>query len=199
MKALAKASDPMTPPAAALLEFFYPIHYKLGMTLEDVLRRGQLTRKQVAILWLLRSEGGPEHRLPRKEIERLLTTWLEVTGSAITKALRAMARPPLNLVRLVEDPHSGREKLVSLTAKGEQFLLSMIEAGQQYIQEIATHLSEEELRAGIHFLSQVTDALEYMRAARATEESNVGKGRTRRRPPAVDAQATNVNSPVLTG
>jgi DNA-binding MarR family transcriptional regulator len=170
MKAVAKALDPLMTPAAELLEFFYPIHYKLGMTLEDVLRRGQLTRKQVAILWLLRSEGGPEHRLPRKEIERLLTTWLEVTGSAITKALRAMARPPLNLVKLVEDPHSGREKLVSLTAKGEQFLLSMIEAGQQYVQEIADHLSEEELRAGIHFLSQVTAALEQIRVTREARD-----------------------------
>lgn len=175
MKAIAKALDTTTPPAAELLEFFYPIHYKLGMTLEDALRRGQLTRKQVAILWLIRSEGGPEHCLPRKEIERLLTTWLEVTGSAITKALRAMARPPLNLVRLVEDPHSGREKLVSLTAKGEQFLLSMIEAGQQYVQEIANHLSEEELRAGIHFLSQVTAALAQIRATREAQDEGAKK------------------------
>lgn len=166
MKAIAKALDtPLTP--AALLEFFYPIHYKLGMTLEDALRGGQLTRKQVAILWLIRSEGGPEYRMPRKEIERLLTTWFEISGSAITKALRSMARPPLSLVKLVEDPRSGREKLVLLTAKGEQFLLSMIEAGQQYIQEIANHLSAEDLHAGIRFLSQITAALEQVRTERA--------------------------------
>jgi DNA-binding MarR family transcriptional regulator len=180
MKAIAKALDTTLTPAA-LLEFFYPIHYKLGMTLEDALRGGQLTRKQVAILWLIRSEGGPDRRMPRKEIERLLTTWLEVTGSAITKALRAMARPPLNLVKLVEDPHSGREKLVLLTAKGEQFLLSMLEAGQQYIQEIANHLSEEELRSGIHFLSQITAALEQVRTERASNVRTQRPAHTRAR------------------
>ncbi|MCS6924544.1 MAG: MarR family winged helix-turn-helix transcriptional regulator [Candidatus Binatia bacterium] len=166
-------------PAAALLEFFYPIHYKLGMALEDVLRRGQLTRKQVAILWLIRAEGGPERRMPRKEIERLLTTWFEISGSAITKALRAMARPPLQLVKLVEDPHSAREKLVLLTPKGEQFLLAMIEAGQQYIQQIAVHLSEADLCAGIRFLSQVTAVLEQMRDVRKASDTKGRRGSPR--------------------
>ncbi len=45
-------------PAAELLELFYPVHYKGGMALEDAMRRGQLTRKQVAILWLIRVEGS---------------------------------------------------------------------------------------------------------------------------------------------
>lgn len=165
MKVGAQALD-TTAAAAQLLEFFYPIHYKLGMTLEDTLRRGQLSRKQVAILWLIRAEGGPERCMPRKVIERQLATWFEISGSAITKALRAMARPPLNLVKLLEDPHSGREKRVILTAKGEQFLLSMIEAGQHYIQEIADQLTEADLRAGVHFLSQVTAALERVRTQR---------------------------------
>lgn len=168
MKAIAHATVTPAAPATALLEFFYPIHYKLGMTLEDALRKGQLTRKQVAILWLIRSEGEDGRRMPRKEIERLLTTWLEVTGSAITKALRSMARPPLNLVKLIEDPRSGREKLVILTTKGEQFLLAMIEEGQAYIQQIANHLSDADLQAGIRFLSQVTAALEQMRVERTT-------------------------------
>lgn len=176
MTAIAKESAAALAPAAALLEFFYPIHYKLGMALEDVLRRGQLTRKQVAILWLIRAEGGPERRMPRKEIERLLTTWFEISGSAITKALRAMARPPLQLVKLVEDPHSAREKLVLLTPKGEQFLLAMIEAGQQYIQQIAVQLSDADLRAGIRFLSQVTAVLEQMRDSHKPPGLKRGRG-----------------------
>nr|AMK59200.1 MarR family transcriptional regulator [uncultured bacterium UPO45] len=199
MKAIAQASATPASSATALLEFFYPIHYKLGMTLEDVLRKGQLTRKQVAILWLIRSEGQEGRRMPRKEIERLLTTWLEVTGSAITKALRGMARPPLNLVKLIEDPRSGREKLVMLTAKGEQFLLSMMEEGQHYIQQIANHFSEADLQAGIRFLSQVTAALEQVRVERATETGDAGKGRTRRRTPVVDGQAPCAGSLALTG
>ena len=94
---------------AELLELFYPVHYKGGMALEDAMRDGQLTRRQVAILWLIRSEGERGRRMARKEIERLLTTWFEISSSAITKALRSMARPPLSLLQVREDPQSGRE------------------------------------------------------------------------------------------
>src|SRR6266851_6686459 len=118
-------------PAAVLLEFFYPFHYKGGMALEDALRCGQLSRKQVAILWLIRSEGEQGKRMRRKDIERLLQTWFEVSSSAITKALRGMSRPPLGLLRMVEDPQSAREKQVVLTSKGEKFLHSMVEEGRR--------------------------------------------------------------------
>lgn len=161
---------------ATLLEFFYPIHYKLGMALEDALRGGQLTRKQVAILWLIRAEGGPEHRMPRKEIERLLTTWYEVSSSAVTKALRAMARPPLNFVEIVEAPHSGREKLVFLTPKGQDYLKTMVEAGQQFLSGIVSQLAPSMVETGIEFLGQVTTALEHL-----PEKSD---GQTRQKRPA---------------
>jgi len=144
----------------ALLEFFYPIHYKLGMALEDALRGGKLSRKQVAILWLIRAEGGREHRMQRKEIERLLSTWYEVSSSAITKALRAMARPPLELVSIVEDPRSGREKQVYLTPEGKHFLHTMVEAGQRYLDNLVCGLSAPTIRQGIEFLSQLSAALE---------------------------------------
>jgi DNA-binding PadR family transcriptional regulator len=146
------------------LEFFYPIHYKLGMALEDALRSGQLTRKQVAILWLIRAEGGAERRMRRKDIEQRLTTWFEVSSSAITKALRAMARPPLNLLQIIEDPHSGREKQVILAAKGERFLLTMVEHGQQFVRDIAERMTAEEIHHGIRFLHQATLALDTRRA-----------------------------------
>src|SRR5215813_11574461 len=106
MTAVAYRLDAEENPAAVLLEFFYPFHYKGGMALEDTLRCGQLSRKQVAILWLIRSEGEPGKRMRRKDIERLIQTWFEVTSSAITKALRGMARPPLNLMQIVEDRQS---------------------------------------------------------------------------------------------
>lgn len=155
---------------AQLLEFFYPIHYKLGMALEDALRGGQLTRKQVAILWLIRAEGGPEYRMQRKEIERLLSTWYEVSSSAITKALRAMARPPHELVEIVEDPHSGREKQVFLTSKGRQFLQTMVAAGERYLEGIVGGLSAPITQQGIEFLSQVTTALNQQPAAASAQK-----------------------------
>src|SRR5215510_2035203 len=147
--------------AAKLLEFFYPIHYQGEMALEDALRGGILTRKQAAILWLIRSEGEQGRRMRRKEIERSIQTWFEVSSSAITKALRSMARPPLSLVQIMEDPQSAREKQVRLTPKGERFLATMVAEGQRFEQQIVDQLTPEEVRCGIHFLQRAMAALEH--------------------------------------
>lgn len=167
MVMMARKMSARTDAAAEFLEFFYPIHYKLGMTLEDALRSGKLTRKQVAILWLIRSEGKGKS-MRRKDIEQRIATWFEVSSSAITKALRAMARPPLGFVQIVEDPHSGREKLVLLTTKGERFLSSMVTEGENFIRTITVHLTAEEIRMGSHFLSRVTAVLDQLRLERDT-------------------------------
>src|SRR2546428_13757467 len=152
MTAIARQASGTATPAAALLELFYPVHYKGGMALEDAMRGGRLSRKQVAILWLIRSEGGQGRRMRRKEIERLIQTWFEVSSSAITKALRSMARPPLGLVQIVEDPQSAREKQVWLTPKGERFLATMVAAGQKVEQQIVDPLNPEEGSFGHPFL-----------------------------------------------
>jgi DNA-binding MarR family transcriptional regulator len=110
----------------------------------------------------------------RKEIERLIQTWFEVSSSAITKALRGMARSPLSLVQVVEDPHSGREKQVFLTPKGERFLLSMVTQGQKFLQRIVEQLSEETVSNGIEFLRQATAVFERVRAE---DIARNGKGR----------------------
>jgi DNA-binding MarR family transcriptional regulator len=157
--------------SAEFLEFFYPIHYRLGMALEDALRNGQLTRKQVAILWLIRSEGENGRKMRRKEILQLITTWFEVSSSAITKALRAMARPPLHLLEVVEDPRSGREKLVILTERGERFLSTMVEQGSQFLWEIVKRLTDDEIRYGVQFLRQATLALDQIRDEQATRSN----------------------------
>jgi DNA-binding MarR family transcriptional regulator len=148
-------------PAAVLLEFFYPFHYKGGMALEDAMRCGQLSRKQVAILWLIHSEGEQGKRMRRKEIERSIQTWFEVSSSAITKALRGMARPPLSLVQILEDPQSAREKQVVLTPKGERFLDGMVAEGLRFEQRIVDQLTPEEVRNGIRFLQRAIAALEH--------------------------------------
>jgi DNA-binding MarR family transcriptional regulator len=165
MAVTARELSAQTEVAAEFLEFFYPIHYKLGMALEDALRSGKLTRKQVAILWLIRSEGKGGH-MRRKDIEQRISTWFEVSSSAITKALRAMARPPLGLVQVVEDPRSGREKQILLTAKGERFLTTMVGQGQDFLRRILDQLTDEEIRTGSHFLRRVSDVLDQERAER---------------------------------
>jgi hypothetical protein len=85
-------------PLAALMSLFLPIHYRIGVGFEETLRCGQLSRKQVAILWLMRAEGGPDANMRRKDIERLLASWFETSSSTITRSLAALARPPLKLV-----------------------------------------------------------------------------------------------------
>jgi DNA-binding MarR family transcriptional regulator len=158
-------------PAAMLLEFFYPFHYKGGMALEDVLRCGQLSRKQVAILWLIRAEGEQGKRMRRKEIERSIQTWFDVSSSAITKALRSMARAPLSLVHIMEDPQSAREKQVRLTPKGENFLDTMVMEGEKFLQQILDQLTPEEVRSGIHFLGRSIAAQDYILSQRTGQNS----------------------------
>ena len=146
--------------AGELLELFYPIHYRAGMALEDAMRHGRLTRTQVAILWLIRAEGGVDANMRRKDIERRIRVWFEITSSAITKSIRGMARAPLGLVSIVEDPHSAREKRVLLTARGKRFHGVMLAEGRRFLQGIITVLSAEDVKHGIRFLRQAIEVLE---------------------------------------
>ena len=125
---------------------FLPIHYKIGMALEDALRCGQLSRKQVALLWLMRTEREAAGHMRRKDLERLLASWFETSSPTITRALRDMANAPLKLVRLVEDPDSGREKQVILTPKGERFLHTMEEEGKKFLQPFLAQMPPAESR-----------------------------------------------------
>ena len=84
--------------ATRFLEFYYPIHYKAGVRVEDAMRGDDLGRHQVAILWLIHSEGADGTCMSRKDIEQHLRLWFDVSSAAITKALRAMASAPLNLL-----------------------------------------------------------------------------------------------------
>jgi DNA-binding MarR family transcriptional regulator len=142
-----------------LLELFYPVHYRTGITFEDAMRRGKLTRKQTAILWLIHFEGIEHRRMRRKDIERSLQDWFEVSSSAITKALRGMSRPPLSLLKIVEDAESAREKQVLLTAKGEKFVQMMIDEGRRIVRKLAEQFTDTELDGGIGYLRKVTNVI----------------------------------------
>lgn len=146
--------------AVTFLELYPIVHYRLGMRFTDSLRCGQLTRKQVAILQLLQSEGGPKGRMQRKEIEQWLASWFEASSATITRSLYALASPPLNLVQIMQDSNSGREKQVTLTLKGKQFLTTMAEAGRKFLQPLFTHVPEEVIRNGLDFMQQSIAAME---------------------------------------
>ena len=93
----------------------------------------------------------------RKDIEASITTWFDVTSSAISKAIRQMAQPELGLVSIEEDPASGREKIVTLTPKGERFLTAMIGNGVAHISKLVAGLSDNEIVEGLNFLARVSE------------------------------------------
>ena len=173
--------------AAALLELFYPIHYRGNMAVEDAMR-GPLTRKEAAIIWLIRSagEGGLEMR--RKQIVARLQDWFEVSSPAVTKALRHMTRPPLSLVRLVEDADSAREKRVRLTPQGQRFVLGMVARGRDFLRQVVEQIPEQQVREGIAYLRAGIAAFERVHAesTNLNGKSVPAKSRSRHEPSAQD-------------
>ena len=146
--------------AHQFLELYYPIHYKAGIGVEDALRGSALTRHQTAILWLIHSEGEGGVSMKRKAIVQSLSLWFEISNAAITKALRAMAQPPLQLVQLTEDPASGREKIVRLTDEGEAHLGEMIRRGSEYVQLIVDELNDAQIVNGLDFFARITEVVD---------------------------------------
>lgn len=154
------APSPVSQAARDFLDLFYPVHYKIGIGIEDALRGGRLTRHQVAILWLIRSEGEGGKRIARKEIERSITRWFEIGNSAISKALRVLAKPPHELLAIVENPLSARERYVLLTPAGEQQIEWMIDQGHRFLQRMVDHLRADESAQGVHFLTRVSTIID---------------------------------------
>jgi DNA-binding MarR family transcriptional regulator len=140
-----------------MLELFFPIHYTVGMTVEDTLRNEVLTRQQTIILWLIRARGEGGVTMRRKDIAASMTYWFDLTNSAISKALRSLARPPLSLLDVSEDPNSGREKVVTLTAKGETFLQEMMRNAEGLIKIITDEMTDEEIVQGLHFFTRISE------------------------------------------
>ena len=130
------------------------------MAVEETMR-GELSRKQAAILWLIRSAGNDDGRsMRRKEIVLRLQDWFDVSSPAVTQALRRMARPPMGLVRLVENADSAREKRVILTPKGEESIRTMVERGRAFLQSLMQRLPERQVSGGIEFLRAAVAAVE---------------------------------------
>ncbi len=149
--------------ARRFLGFYYPIHYKAGLRVEDSMRGGEIGRHQVAILWLIHSEGTDGRLMNRKDIERQLGAWFEISGAAITKAIRTMASEPLSLLTVEEAAHSGREKVVTLTPTGEKFVDGMISRGDAFIQRIIETMTDEEINQGLHFFQRISEVIDDLR------------------------------------
>lgn len=144
------------------LNLYYPFHYKVGFAVEDALRGETLTQHQTVILWIIHSEGE-DGVVRRKDVERLIGHWFDVTSSAISKALRSMARPEVGLVRISEDARSGREKVIALTPKGRAHVERMRARANALIGDIVAELTTEEISSGLNFLDRVSRIVEGMR------------------------------------
>ena len=152
--------------ARQFLELFYPIHYAIGMQVEDALRcGGELDRHQTVIMWLLRTEGlkTGSASLRRKDIERCLTSWYDITSSTVSKALRSLAKPPHNFITISEDPNSGREKLVTVTPAGKRYYKRMVDNATSFIKLATDRMSTEENSMGIHMFQRITDIFQDLR------------------------------------
>lgn len=148
------------------LELFYPIHYAIGMQVEAALsNNGELDRHQTIIMWLLRSEGKHNNStsLRRKEIERCLANWYNITSSTVSKALRSLARPPYNYIIITEDPNSGREKLVTVTPAGQKYYQRMVENASNFIRLATDRMSDDENAMGIHMFRRISEVFQELR------------------------------------
>lgn len=135
------------------MDFFYQVHYRLGMTIEEAMCNGVVSRTQGAVLWLVASEVGDDAQILRKDIERSLREWYETSNSNVSKILRDLASPPLNFLSQAESPHSGREKIVTLTPAGLAFVNEMRERGMAYFEEALAHMSLNDMAHGSQFFS----------------------------------------------
>jgi DNA-binding MarR family transcriptional regulator len=152
--------------ARGFLELFYPIHYAIGMQVEDALRcGGELDRHQTVIMWLLRSEAikNGSSSMRRKDIERRLIVWYDITSSTVSKALRALAKPPHNFIVISEDPNSGREKLVTVTPAGRRYYKRMVDNASAFIKLGTDRMSVEENSMGIHMFKVISDTFQNLR------------------------------------
>ena len=148
---------PASDAAKEFLELFFPIHYTVGMTVEETLCNNVLTRQQAIILWIIRSKGGPSKSMNRKVIEQDMADWYDITSSAISKAIRSLSKAPLKLVTIEEDPDSGREKIVVLTPKGEKFVEQMYENGSNLIKLATDQMTPEEVDMGIYMFKRISE------------------------------------------
>lgn len=140
--------------AARVLSYFYPVHYRFGMEMEQAMGQGLLGRKQAALLWLIHSEADENGWMPRKDIEARLGTWFEMSPPNVTKIIRDTAGPPHEMIEIIESPGSGREKLLRLTPAGHEFVSTMIGSATKFLTSRVGHMEQAKLAAGLAFLEE---------------------------------------------
>jgi DNA-binding MarR family transcriptional regulator len=116
-------------------------------------------------MWILRSEmqRSGKQSINRKEIVRLMTNWYDITSSSVSKALRALAKAPLEYIELTEDPNSGREKLITMTPAGKQHCEDMIASACEVIRNITDNFNDDENRMGVYMFMRMDEEFSKVR------------------------------------
>lgn len=140
--------------AERVLRYFYPVHYRFGMEMEQAMGQGKLGRKQAALLWLVYSEAGSDGWMARKDIEAKLGAWFEMSPPNVTKIIHDTANAPHEMIDIIESPGSGREKLLRLTPAGRKFVSTMIVSANGFLGGRVGHMSQAKLAAGLAFLEE---------------------------------------------
>lgn len=140
--------------ARRVLRYFYPVHYRFGMEMEQAMGQGRLGRKQAALLWLIYSEADPDGWMPRKDIETKLGTWFEMSPPNVTKIIHDTASAPHLMIEIVESEGSAREKRLRLTSEGRNFVSSMIDSAKDFLSGRVGHMPQAKLAAGLAFLEE---------------------------------------------
>jgi DNA-binding MarR family transcriptional regulator len=149
------------------LDYFYPIHFSIGMKIEaGLMECGRLDRHQTVIMWILRSESQRRDVsvISRKDIVKMMTNWYDITSSSVSKALRALAKEPLSYITILEDPNSGREKLIEMTPAGKQHCDEMIASACDVIKRITANFSDDENKMGVYMFMRMDEEFSKIRS-----------------------------------
>ncbi|AMO67826.1 MarR family transcriptional regulator [gamma proteobacterium BDW918] len=127
---------------------------------------GRLDRHQTVIMWILRSESQRRDvtTISRKDIVKMMTNWYDITSSSVSKALRALAKEPLSYITILEDPNSGREKLIEMTPAGKQHCDEMIASACDVIKRITANFSDDENKMGIYMFMRMDEEFSKIRS-----------------------------------
>ncbi|WP_428630094.1 MarR family winged helix-turn-helix transcriptional regulator [Sphingopyxis sp.] len=149
------APRPMTSTfGTRLMHYFYPVHYQLGMEMEQAMSQGRVDRMQAAMLWIIHAKGAGGW-VARKDVFEHLSRWFELSEAKISRLLRALSSAPLNFIEVVESPESARQKIIQLTCEGAQFVESMTAAAVGYLDQRLAHLSPDERAEALEFMYRV--------------------------------------------
>ena len=92
-----------------------------------------------------------------------MTGWYDISSSAISKAIRAIAKSPLELITIEEHPKSAREKLITLTPRGQKFVHAMVKNGTSMCRWFLDNMSKYEAERDIYLL------ISHLRSQQMTE------------------------------